>query len=174
MKLGPGFLILAAGIGLTGCATVDGTAESHILFNCQDKNWSVQLIGTDSGQLVLTTKPLSDSPITGNSTSNWQEIRSGHVTGQEGGHQRHIRLFDGRRHTILFEGRNGQLSDDPGRTYAGVASFEPSDPQRSFAVNCAADTHNANVAENVRAWLLGAGLPAPIEEVEGGEFDAWY
>lgn len=164
----------AAAFGLAMLAVAAHAAEpaSDILFACSADAWSVTLIGTDDSRLLLETRP-SGAGI-GNVTSNWDEVREGYVGGQQGGHQHHLRLYDGFRQIILFEGEDGQLTENPGRTYAGALTITERNPQQDFSIACAADETNIGLVENVRRWAARTGAKPPLPEEDGSPFDAWF
>ncbi|HEX4848903.1 MAG TPA: hypothetical protein VFV30_12230, partial [Novosphingobium sp.] len=170
-------IALCALAAATGCA-VSGTAAApaapQVLFDCRDASWHVELLGTDDKRLVLVTTPLTGERRMGNAQSSWDEVRLGHVVGQGGGHQRHIRLFDGVRHVILLEGVDGSLADKPGRTYAGVVTQTPANPKQDFEIACPSGRVNAKLVDNVWQWAQRVGAPLPKDEDEGGPFDGWF
>ncbi|ANU06500.1 hypothetical protein [Paraurantiacibacter namhicola] len=169
--------ILAAvlmAIGALAATPAGASKTPQVLFECKDADWSVRLLGTGDGKLVLITSRLSGPPSTAGVTSSWREVREGRVTGQEGGHQSHLRLHDGYRQIILFEGRSGNLSDNPGETHAGAMTFTQRNPAQDLRVTCEADETNAKLVENTVKWAEQTGGPVPQPEDEGGEFDAWF
>lgn len=102
-------------------------------------------------------------------------IRIGQVIGQKGGHQTHVRLSDESSHYILFEGSNGELTEQPGLTYAGAAILPVSSedtPRLQFS--CEATELNRGVVEAVRSWEIERGRPAPQNEEPGSRFDGWF
>ena len=102
-------------------------------------------------------------------------MRTGYGTGQQGGHQSHLRLFDGNRHYVFFEGNNGALSETPGVTYAGVSLMEAGGSAEEVTLaSCEADETNSSLLESVRRLREGAGLPALATEDAGGPFDGWF
>lgn len=164
---------LVAALGLAMMATAaPGAPPTPPLFSCRDADWTATLIGTEDGRLLLETRPSARGM--GNVASSWEEVREGYVGGQGGGHQSHLRLFDGFRQIILFEGEDGSLADRPGRTYAGALTITESNPQQDFRIDCAATPDNAALLDNVRAWAARTGAKPPLPEDEGGPFDAWF
>ena len=144
------------------------------LFSCSDDKWSVELIGTSDGRLVLSTNKAGVANTVGNVEMSWQEVRNGYVVGQGGGHQSHLRLFDGVRQIILFEGEDGSLADRPGRTYAGVQTIAETNPSQDFEIECAATRVNVELLSNVLRWAQQVGGPLPVPEEAGGPYDVWF
>lgn len=172
LVLALGALAAATGYAVTGTAATPALPE--LLFECGDDQWKVELLGTDDKRLILITNPLTGSGRMGNAQSNWDEVRLGHVVGQGGGHQRHIRLFNGMRHVILLEGMDGSLTDQPGRTYASVLTRTLAKPEQELEIACAAGQVNTKLVDNVRQWAKRVGAPLPRDEDVGGPFDAWF
>lgn len=158
-------------VGMAAHAGANGGEPPETLFACADADHDVVLQGSAEGTLVLLSR--SGSATSAQATSSWQLVREGYVNGQGGGYQSHVRLYDGTRHTILFEGANGALSDDPDHAYAGVATQNPDDPAQDFRFECAVDATNADVVSNLRKWAERTGGPAPEPE-EGDAFDGWF
>ena len=130
----------------------------------------------DDGDLVLEIEEAAEGKV-GVSTwlHSWSDIRTGYVTGQQGGHQSHLRLFDGERHFVLYEGENGRLSDVPGATYAGVALMGGglnAEPEELAA--CEASPTNRALLENVRKVRAVAEASELADEEVGGPFDMWF
>jgi hypothetical protein len=146
------------------------------LFDCEGNGDRYVLRDLNNGELVLEI----EDPPTGNvgmSTwiSSWTDIRSGSVVGQQGGHQSHLRLFDGKQHFVLYEGENGVLSDTAGATHAGVAVLDESSNGEPLVVaDCEASPTNRALLDNVRKARAAAGVPQLVEEEVGGPFDQWY
>lgn len=165
---------LAAALGLAVLAATVHAAvpKPTVLFACRDDDWSVVLLGTEDGRLLLETRPSGAGM--GNVTSSWDEVREGYVGGQQGGHQHHIRFYDGFRQIILFEGENGQLTESPGHIYAGALTITERNPQQDFRIACAADETNIGLVENVRRWAASSGAKAPLPEEVGSPFNAWF
>jgi hypothetical protein len=165
---------LAAALGLAVLAAAASAAPPapELLFACRDDDWSVTLLGTADGRLLLETRP--GGAGMGNVASSWDEVREGYVGGQQGGHQSHIRLYDGFRQIILFEGEDGQLAENPGRIYAGALSITERNPQQDFSIACAADDTNIAIVANVRRWAERSGAKLPLPEQDGSPFDAWF
>lgn len=163
----------ALALAMSAQAGAAGTPSDQVLFRCSDDAWNVTLYGTGDGRLLLETRSTGAGNI-GNVASSWDEVREGYVRGQGGGHQRHLRLFDGFRQIILFAGEDGELADQPGRTYAGALTITERNPQQDFAVTCMTDETNAALLDNVRAWAERTGAKTPVPEEEGGPFDAWF
>jgi hypothetical protein len=145
-----------------------------ILFDCADQAWSVKLLALDHGRLVLMTNPTGRTGATGKATASWEDIRHGFVVGQGGGHQSHVRLFDGVRSSILFEGVDGALADRPGRTYAGVVTITEAAPDQDFQMECPATTANARIVDGVTEWAARSGAQPPRGEDVDGPFDGWF
>ena len=167
-------LALAAGAATPGGTVAQPVPAPAILFDCADRAWSVKLLAPDSGSLVLITSPNDRAEAIGNVTASWDDVRKGHVVGQGGGHQSHIRLFDGVRSFILFEGEDGALADQPGRTYAGVVTITQSAPDQDFQIDCPATQTNARLVASVAEWSARVGAKPPRGEDEGGPFDGWF
>jgi hypothetical protein len=164
---------LAAALSLVLAVAASAASPApELLFACRDDNWSVTLLGTENGRLLLETRPSGAGM--GNVASNWDEVREGYVIGQQGGHQSHIRLYDGFRQIILFEGEDGQLTESPGRIYAGALTITERNPQQDFSIACAADDTNIGIVANVRRWAESNGAKPPLPEEDGSPFDAWF
>ena len=146
-----------------------------VLFDCASAEQRFILHGSPGGNLSLEIAERRDGAL-GISTwrDGWSEIRTGYVIGQQGGHQSHLRLSDGSDHFILFEGENGQLSDTPGETYAGVSLVEDAGGEPASLVSCEASPANRSVIANVRGLRARAGLPELAGEETGGSFDGWF
>lgn len=155
-------------------APVAARNVAETLFHCRDDMWDVRLLGAPDGKLVLVTNPHAMEGATAGANSNWQDIREGYLVGQQGGHQGHIRLYDGHRQIILFEGMDGDLADRPGRTYAGALTQTDANPAQDFRVECEAGETNRQLTENLRDWAERTGGPAPVPEDAGGPFDGWF
>lgn len=54
-------------------------------------------------------------------SGSWDNVHTGTIVGQGGGHQTHVRLTAGAYDYVLFEGQAGRLSDVAGRVYSGIA-----------------------------------------------------
>jgi hypothetical protein len=165
--------LVAGAAAATSVSAVPAT-PSQVLFDCRDDNWAVELVGTADQRLILFTRPLKGGGRMGNAQSSWDEVREGHVIGQGGGHQRHIRLFDGVRQIILLEGLDGSLASRPGRTYAGALTITPTNPAQDFRIDCPASQINTSLVANVTGWAERVGASRPRAEDEGGPFDAWF
>lgn len=165
-------LVAAIGLAVLTATANAAVPEPEVLFECRDDAWSVTLIGTEDGRLLLETRPQGAG--IGNVASSWDEVREGYVVGQQGGHQSHIRLYDGLRQIILFEGEDGQLANNPGRTYAGALTITERNPQQDFAIACTADETNVGLVANVRRWAESSGAKLPQPEEDGSPFDAWF
>ena len=170
MSAATALFALSAGTSVALAASAANPPQT--LFECSDQRWRVSLLGTDDGRLVLLTAPHGRGM--GNAQSAWDEVRQGYVVGQQGGHQSHIRLYDGVRHIILFEGEDGQLADRPGRTYAGAVTQTARDPQQDFSVVCAADAINGALVENLIDWAERTGVPRPEAEEPDSPFNGWF
>ncbi|MCJ2187045.1 hypothetical protein [Novosphingobium beihaiensis] len=101
------------------------------------------------------------------SRPDWSNVHTGFVRGQGSGHQSHVRLTTGRFHYVIFEGADGYLTEDPGRTYSGIAVLKG--PQGEQELATLACPGRAVIALD-DAWLSrhAAG------EKDGGPFDIWY
>ena len=165
--------LIAGAAAATSVSAVPATQPQR-LFDCRNDAWAVELLGTVDKRLILLTRSLQGGGRMGNAQSSWSEVREGRVVGQGGGHQAHIRLFDGMRQVILFEGEDGALADRPGRTYAGALTITESNPAQDFRIDCPASEINAQLLENVAAWAERTGAPRPTSEDEGGPFDGWF
>lgn len=105
----------------------------------------------------------------------WTDVRTGWVGGQQGGHQSHVRLNDGQRNYVLYEGEDGSLAERPGRTCAGVVVVGRDDIGNIEVVaDCEASGTNRALLDNLRKMRDAAGQPDLPEEVENGPFDAWF
>lgn len=165
---------LIAGAAAASSVSAVPATPPQVLFDCRNDDWAVELLGTDDKRLILFTTPLKGGGRMGNAQSSWDEVREGHVIGQGGGHQRHIRLSDGVRQIILLEGTDGSLADRPGRTYAGALTITKTNPAQDFRIDCPASETNASLVANVAEWAKRVGAPLPRAEDEGGPFDAWF
>ncbi len=166
---------LAAGVAIAGLLMHSGAIggePAETLFACADADHDFVLQGSADGRLVLLSS--SGSATSAHVESSWQLVREGYVNGQGGGYQSHVRLYDGVRHVILFEGANGSLTDDPGRAYAGVATQNDGDPAQDLRFECEADVPTTDVVGRVRKWSQRTGGPAPEAEEPGGPFDGWF
>ncbi len=166
-----GLLLHAGAIGGEPPETLPQTLP-ETLFACADGEHDVVLQGSADGRLVLLFG--SGSAKSAHAASSWQEVREGYVNGQGGGYQSHVRLYDGMRHVILFEGANGSLTDDPGRSYAGVATQNDGDPAQNLRLECEAAVPATDVVGRVREWSEGTGGPTLQAEEQGGPFDGWF
>lgn len=146
------------------------------LFDCKSADARYVLQASADGSLALE---IETRPAAGGGTStrlrSWHEIRTGWVGGQQGGHQSHLRLSDGRRSLVLYEGEDGSLAERPGRTYAGVmeAGVEGLTDARLLA-ECEASATNRSLLDSVRRLRQAAGVPDFPEEIDGGPFDGWF
>jgi hypothetical protein len=146
------------------------------LFDCAGKGERYVLRSLEDGDLVLEIEEATQGKV-GVSTwlHSWSDIRTGYVTGQQGGHQGHLRLFDGKQHLVLYEGVNGRLSDVPGAAYAGVALVDGgSNSEPEELVACEASETNRTLLENVRKVRADAEAPELADEEAGGPFDVWF
>ena len=76
---------------------------------------------------------------------------------------------------ILYEGENGRLSDDPEKTYAGVAFVDNTGSGGPIELaSCQASAANRSVVDSVRKLRTTAGLPDMADEAPGSPFDAWF
>lgn len=165
---------LPLAIMLTGC--VSDPPLPAPLFDCKGKEERYILRALDDGALALEIQAPPKGNI-GTSTHlvNWTEIRTGFVTGQQGGHQGHVRLSDGPRHFVLYEGRNGQLSNSPGKSYAGVALVTGNtDSEPQTLAECPASPINQTLLDNVQKERTAANAPPLVDEDSGGAFDGWF
>jgi hypothetical protein len=147
-----------------------------VLFDCASPEYRYILHGSPDRELSLEISDKSDGPI-GVSTwrGRWTDMRTGYVTGQQGGHQRHLRLSDRAGHFILYEGENGELAEVPGQTYAGVSLLEGAgEGEPVNLASCEASAANRSVVQSVRDLRARAGLPELPEEEPDGPFDAWF
>lgn len=166
---------LALSASLAGAAPAAAAGQGvETLFACEDAEWAVTLLGTEDGRLLLVTNPKALPGARANYASTWEEIREGRVIGQQGGRQSHIRLFDGIRQIVLFEGVDGELADEPGRTYAGAFTQTEKNPEQDFAIDCEASETNAALARNLTRWAGETGTLPPLPEPEDGPFDGWF
>lgn len=109
------------------------------------------------------------------SAPDWSNIRLGHVIGQGGGHQTHVRFSRGNVHYIVFEGVDGSLASRPGRRYSGIAVVQGANGERELAtLTCrgSAILHR-DFGEGV-AGYAPSGDPARLAEQADGPFDGWY
>ena len=165
--------MLLSFLALSACTEPE--APDFVLFDCASAKQRYILHGAPDGSLSLEIAEELDSPL-GVSTwrGRWTAIRSGHVTGQQGGHQRHLRLSDREGHFILYEGENGALSDAPGKTYAGVSWVEGNGGEPVSLASCEASPTNRSVVENVNDLRVRAEIPQLAQEELDGPFDAWF
>ncbi len=165
-----------ATLALSLAVFADEGEPSPLLFDCAGETGHYRLYGSGEGNFALEIEEARQGP-TGVSAwlVRWTEARTGYVIGQQGGHQSHLRLTDGRAHYIFFEGVNGQLSETPGFTYAGIVRVGGSgdSPPVSLA-SCEANETNRNLLENVQRERLDAGLPELATEDVDGPFDGWF
>lgn len=105
---------------------------------------------------------------------DWSNVHVGYVRGQgAGGYQEHIRFTNGDTHYIVYRGQNGELADDPGHTYSGIAVLAGQDGGLTLAtLSCAA---NAVISGSMNEDVsLRAPDDLDISEIEGGPFDGWF
>ncbi len=165
-------------LAVSGCQLDTGPQpkepEPVVLFDCSDGNDRIRLLGRNNDYLAVEKRLDKVGAVT-METFMWDEIRSVRVTGQQGGHQSHIRFSDRLDHFILFEGSNGELADRPGETYAGATILSASDPdQPRLQISCEATELNRGVVEAVRSWEIERGRPEPQAEEPGSPFDGWF
>jgi hypothetical protein len=151
-------------------------APQRILFDCRSEGQRHTLQAASDGRLTLTIATGGGAQSLATATLRaWHDIRVGGVIGQQGGHQDHLRLHDGRRHFVLFEGENGELSDDPGTTYAGLVVFdERSEIEPAYTATCEPDPINRTLLANVHEARAAGNAPSLREEDAGGQFDGWF
>lgn len=181
MKSG-GWLALAGSLPLllSGCAGANeilaGADLPPPLFSCAGNEYTYILHHVGDGALALEIAgPTRGNIGTGTWLTDWQDQRIGYVTGQDGGHQHHLRLVTDEGSYILYEGNNGKLTDAPGRTYAGVTYWpNAANVGESTLVQCAADGPNGRFVETVQQLRSDANLAPLAEEVADGPFDGWF
>lgn len=151
-------------------------AEPPPLFDCKGTAARYFLRSSDDGSLLVEIEaPNARAPGVSTRLEGWTEIRTGRVVGQQGGHQSHVRLYDGQRNIIFYEGLDGELAARPGRTYAGVVEVGPSGTEEPETLaECRASATNRALLDNVRTARDAAGKPAFPEEDEGSAFDGWF
>ena len=165
---------LATALALSACSGEEPWPPP--LFDCEGKGERYLLRDLGDGSLVLEIEAAPVGKV-GVSTwlSSWSDIRKGSVVGQQGGHQSHLRLFDGKQHIVLYEGDDGPMSDVPGATHAGVALLGGSSNGELVKVaDCEASRTNRALLENVRRARVAAKAPDLADEDVGGPFDKWY
>lgn len=96
--------------------------------------------------------------------ANGQNVHHGHVVGQGGGHQEHLRFTNNGTDYIIFRGVDGQLADRPGRSYTGLAVMNG---RSTISTRSCARTD-----VNVPDWSPYLGTVAA--EAEGSTFDGWF
>ena len=146
------------------------------MFDCAGPSERYLLRALDDGDLVLEIEASREGSV-GVSTwlSSWTDMRTGSVVDQQGGRQSHLRLFDGKRQIVLYEGKAGLLSEAPGATQAGVALLDgDSNGEPIEVAACEASPTNRTLLENVRRTRAAAKAPNLDEEEAGGPFDVWY
>ncbi|HKX88091.1 MAG TPA: hypothetical protein VJM13_02690 [Sphingopyxis sp.] len=108
------------------------------------------------------------------SKPNWSNVRLGFVTGQQGGHQSHIRFTRGDTHYIVFEGANGQAAINPGHSYSGIAIVAGADGGKELGrLDCGNGQDASAMAEAVRN-RAPAMLRERLDETTDGPFDGWF
>ena len=159
---------------LAGCATDQPWPPP--LFDCNGNGERYVLRSSEEGSLIVEIEARSKGNV-GVSTwlHSWTEIRTGWVGGQQGGHQAHVRLNDGQRNLIFYEGEDGLLADSPGRTYAGVVEVGQSGlDEPEVLAECNASATNRALLDNIHNMRDAADMPPLPDEVENGPFDAWF
>ena len=169
-------LAVAALLALSACGGAVGQTPETAIFDCDGGKYRYRVHDSGDGNLALEIEDRRPGPV-GVSTYllDWSDMRTGYVTGQQGGHQSHLRLFDGDRHYVLFEGNNGALSESPGASYAGVSLIEEGGSAEEVTLaSCDASETNSSLLESVRRLREAAGLPALAIEEAGSPFDGWF
>jgi hypothetical protein len=108
------------------------------------------------------------------SRPDWSNVRLGFVTGQQGGHQSHIRFTRGDTHYIVFEGANGQAAVNPGHSYSGIAIVAGPDGGKALGrLDCGNGTDASAMADAARD-RAPAALREQLNETLNGPFDGWF
>ena len=176
--MSPTLLLLA---GCIGCASVSTAADStessaRVIFECADNGRTARL-AAEGGDLILSIVGQDLNVVTVKSDADWGNLRLGHVVGQQGGHQSHLRLSDGPDDYLVFEGENGQLSDVSNRTYAGVVRFTRSATGEASEtlVECSpASSQNREFTDAVTSASEASGRLPVRHEDDGSKFDGWF
>ncbi|WP_395392152.1 hypothetical protein WBP07_14655 [Novosphingobium sp. BL-8A] len=141
-------------------------ADEKVLYSCVFPR-GVGSLCTDGAAVHYRFGPHGKADLDLVSRPDWSNIHQGDVRGQGNGYQRHVRLTNGRFHYVVFEGMDGNLTDNPGRTYSGIAVLEGPKGERAVStLNCPGrSVHDLDA----RLVLERAGA-----EEENGPFDMWY
>ncbi len=108
------------------------------------------------------------------SKPDWSNVRLGFVTGQQGGHQSHIRFSRGDTHYVVFEGANGQAATNPGYSYSGIAIVAGADAGKTLGrLDCGNGLDASAMAEAARD-RAPAALRERLNETTDGPFDGWF
>lgn len=162
----PSFPSEARGMAPSLCA-----AEETVVYNCRfgRKTGSI-CAGRNRAHYRFGTSARNELQIT--SAADWSNVRLGRVTGQQGGHQSHVRFSNGDTHYIVFEGADGQLSRRPGYSYSGIAVVAG---ERELArLECrGAAAIASGMTEAVRA-LAPVPLRGRLDETRESFFDGWF
>ena len=109
------------------------------------------------------------------STADWSNVHRGGVVGQGGGHQTHVRFTTGLIHYTVYAGLNGRLTDDPGRSYAGIDVSQGKGGETAIAaIPCDAGFWtSADWTEHLRA-AAPLRFRDALDETTDGPFDGWF
>lgn len=163
-------LLVAAALTSVGAAPAQASFP-EVLFACSDARWSVELLGTADGRLLLTTSEPGRPGAIAAAAMSWDEVRERQASNRRGAYQRHLRLSEGGRQIILFEGAGGALVGRASPKFAGVLTITEPNPAQDFRVDCPADDTNRSLLANVAAWAARTGASLPTPEEPGGPFD---
>lgn len=155
-------------------ATTHCRTGETILYSCRFGK-SVGSVCGAPGKLSYRFGPAGRPDIDIASAPDGANIRLGHVTGQGGGHQTHVRFSRGDTHYIVYEGANGSLAVDPGHLYSGIAVLQGADGGRELAtLACHAKAmQHPDFADELAGYLPSAD-PEHLAEQTDGPFDAWF
>jgi hypothetical protein len=149
-------------------------SDERPLFTCRAKRSLISLCAGRASVHYRYGLPGSPAIDLAN-LPDWSNVHIGGVVGQGDGHQDHVRMSAGQIHYMIYSGFNGRLSDDPGKTYAGVnVSQGKTGETQIVAITCTAP---ASVASG---WTEAVRATAPkrlregLDEVSGGPFDGWF
>lgn len=135
---------------------------------------SVGSVCGSAGALHYRFGPAASPSLELSNRADWANVRVGSVRGQgPGGYQEHIRFTNGTTHYVVFSGANGELADQPGRTYSGIAVLAGATGERTLAtLSCPG---GARMAESLTdAARERAPDSAELDEEADGPFDAWF
>ncbi len=151
-------------------------ADETVLYSCRFGG-NVGSVCAARGRVHYRYGPRGRPEIDLASADDWNNIHVGHVVGQGGGHQSHVRFSAGRYHYIVFEGVNGSLADSPGRRHSGIHVGAGADGREQLAYHqcrsrpVLAGSWSETLHEHAPPPVRAAGV-APEEP--GGPFDGWF